>query len=96
MSQDRYTRSARDKPCQIRLPGYCTGGGPDTVPCHLNGAGWALKALSIHIAYGCRVCHDIVDGRMKCDIPKDDRDRWHLEGVIRTQIILVKTGILKL
>ena len=96
--QDKYTRSARGQPCQIRIPGHCKPA-PDnetTVPCHLNGAGMAMKHSSIHIAYGCNACHDIVDGRVTPGWSENQINIWFLEGVIRTQIIMIEEGILKL
>ena len=52
------------------------------------------KHLDIHGAYACSACHDAVDGRTKTYLNKEKRDLYHLEGVIRTQQIMVKEGIL--
>ncbi len=93
---DKYTRSARGKPCLIRIYGHCTGGGEDTVACHLNGAGMGRKHLSIHVAYGCARCHDIVDGRVQTGYDRATVLRWHLEGVIRTQQVMVDDGVMLL
>lgn len=95
----KYTKSAKGQECQIRIPGVCNHNPETTVPCHLNGAGMALKHLDIHQAFGCSSCHDIVDFRpeaKKHDFTRDEIKLMHLEGVIRTQIIMVKEGILKL
>lgn len=97
--QDNYTKSARGKDCQIRIPGYCKPAPENetTVPCHVNGGGMAAKHLNIHIAYGCNVCHDVVDGRIQnTGFTADEILIMHLEGVIRTQIIMVNEGVLKL
>lgn len=93
---DKYTKSARGQHCTVRLPGICTGNTETTVFAHLNGAGMGRKHSSIHGAYCCYECHMALDGHHKCDIPKDDLHRWHLEGVIRTQQIMLETGVLKL
>ena len=61
---------------------------------HLNGGGMGTKHLDIHAAYACSACHDAVDGRTKTYLNKEKRDLYHLEGVIRTQQIMVKEGIL--
>ena len=96
--QDKYTRSARGKDCTIRIPGHCKPA-PDnetTVLCHVNGGGMASKHHNMHGAYGCNVCHDIVDGRHPVrEFSHDDIKLMHLEGVIRTQIIMIDEGILK-
>lgn len=98
-TQDKYTKSARGKPCQIRVPGVCRPA-PDnetTVPCHLNGAGMGRKHSNIHIAYGCAACHDFVDGGWtRTDYSKDEVDLLLLQGLIRTQIIMIEEGIFRL
>lgn len=94
--QDKYTRSAKNKECQIRIPGYCNFNIKTTVLCHLNGAGTGLKNLNIHAAYGCNNCHDVVDGRVNTEFDKETKLLWFLEAVIRTQIIMVKEGVLKI
>lgn len=101
--QTKYTKSARGKECTIRIPGVCNFNNETTVPCHLNGAGMGIKHSDVHFAYGCSDCHDAVDGR---NTPKDEYgcnryhveeiSHMHLEGVIRTQIIMIKEGVLKL
>lgn len=95
MKQDKYTKSARGKECQIRLPG-CLFTHDSVVLCHLNGAGVALKHSNIHGSYGCSNCHDIVDGRKPFDVSQEYILLSHLQGVIRTQVIMIKDGILKL
>ena len=96
--QDKYTKSARGQACTIRIPGVCKVA-PDndtTVPCHLGGAGMALKHASIHLAYGCDKCHSAVDGKLETVWSKLQLDKWHLDGVIRTQILMIQNGVLKL
>ncbi len=96
--QDKYTRSARGQPCQIRIPGHCKPA-PDnetTVLCHINGGGMGTKHRTIHAAYGCNICHDIVDGRLNIKEPDWLIKIWFLEAVIRTQIIMINEGILKI
>ena len=96
--QDRYTRSARGQPCQIRIPGHCKPAADNetTVLCHINGGGMAIKHSSIHGAYGCNICHDAVDGRRRVGWSENQMKIWFLEGVIRTQQIMIDEGILKL
>lgn len=55
-----------------------------------------LKHASVHIAYGCNICHDIVDRRLQTTWTDLQIEKWHLDGVIRTQIIMIEEGILKL
>ena len=93
---DKYTRSAKGQPCQIRIPGFCRPGPENetVVAAHLNGAGMGLKASNIHIAYACSACHDVVDGRTQTDFPRVLLDYYHLQGVIRTQTLMIENKIL--
>lgn len=94
--QDHYTKSAKSQQCQIRIPGVCNGNLETTVLAHLNGAGIGMKGLSIHGAYACSDCHDEVDRRTAYFDDYDEVRLWHLEGVIRTQKIMIDEGILVL
>jgi len=99
VKQDKYTRSAKGQPCTVRIPGVCRPAPENetTVLAHLNGYGMGGKHLSIHGAYACNCCHDVVDGRVKYDgLGSALLKLYHLEGVIRTQQIMVKEGVLEL
>jgi Putative nuclease YbcO len=89
---------ARNQPCLIRVPEYCTGGGETTVLCHirLSGvSGMGIKAPDILGAFGCHACHSIVDGQRKSTYTKEQRDLMLLQGMARTQYWLIKEGYLK-
>ena len=90
----KLRKSAKGKYCQIRIPTYCLHN-PETVClCHMNGYGWAKKSLYIHASYGCQVCHDIVDGRKKTRWSPETIKLWFLEGIIRTQEMMWKEGLI--
>jgi len=91
---DKYTKSAKCQDCQVRIPGSCNFNSDTTVPAHLNGAGMGIKHSSIHLAYACSSCHDVIDGRVQSPYTKEQLELWHLQGVIRTQIIMIKEGVL--
>jgi len=94
--QDKYTKSARGQPCQVMVPGVCKPAPENntTVFAHLNGGGGS-KHLNIHGTYSCDCCHSFLDyGYANIGVTRDERDRIHLEAVIRTQIIMVNEGIL--
>lgn len=95
MKQNKYTKSAREKECEIRIPGICNHNPMTTVFCHLNGGG-GMKHLDIHGSYGCSACHDAVDGRVQTEFDGMDLKWFHYEGMVRTQKIMVCDGILKL
>ena len=94
--QTKYTKSARGQECQIRLMLCCNGNPETTVLAHLNGGGMSCKHLDIHGAYACSDCHDAVDGRVFQGHTPEELKLAHLQGVIRTQVLMVENGILKL
>jgi len=94
--QPKITKSARGEECQIRIPGYCNGNPETVVFCHIGGAGMGYKSNDIHGAYGCSSCHDVVDGRTPCYLEGDPVKLYFLEAVIRTQIILIEKGLIKI
>ena len=105
-NQDFFKNYARDKDCQIRIAAMyglqCNTEPGNVVLCHPSIAG--LKAMGsrsssvpdIGGAWGCDVCHGLVDGRIKLpySVEGDQLMLWHLEGVIRTINELVKAGVL--
>ena len=96
MKQTKITESARNEECQIRIYKFCNGNTDTTVYCHLGGGGMATKSSDAHGAYGCSSCHDVVDGRVKTDHSKTEIKLWFVEAVLRTQLILIEKGLLKL
>ena len=91
--QDKYTKSAKGQDCQIRSPA-CNHNPETVVFCHLNGAGIGEKMQNIHGAYGCSSCHDFADGAGNYSVAQ--RQLYHLKGVIRTQELMIRNGVLKL
>lgn len=93
----KYTKSAKGQDCQIRLEGICNYNQETTVFAHLPGGGMGMKQADIHGAYACSNCHDVVDGRMKSEhLTQNEIKLSFFDGVIRTQQIMIKDGILKL
>lgn len=88
---------AQGRPCQVRIPGCCNGNTETTVLAHfrMSGiSGMGIRSHDIFGSYACFACHDAIDGRSKSTFTRDELRLMHLEGVIRTQAILVKEGIL--
>lgn len=96
--QTKITRSARGEQCQVRIPNVCNGNPETTVLAHLNGGGIGYKAKDIHGAYSCSDCHRWLDGgfTQTPNIQRSIRDLYHLEGVIRTQSIMLDKGLIKI
>ena len=85
-------KEARDRPCQIRLPGVCCHQRETTVLAHyrLPGlGGLGLKPDDLLGAWACHACHAYVDTHHD-----DATARAFLEGVLRTQNQLLREGLL--
>jgi hypothetical protein len=81
-------RAAKGMPCQVRLLG-CNGGGETTVLAHYRLAGYCGTGIKpddyIFGAWACTNCHDRIDGRVNCGLPKTELRLAHCEGILRTQ-----------
>ena len=84
---------ARDKECQIRLPGVCSFDTSTTVLAHLRHigiSGIGLKAHDILGAHACWNCHTYVDTHF------DDATMVAFyDGIARTIALVCEKGILK-
>ncbi|MFE1815604.1 DUF1364 domain-containing protein [Metapseudomonas otitidis] len=92
----KLTKSARGRECQVRIPGICNGNPETTVLAHYRLAGTCGMGIKPHDmlgAWACSSCHDEIDRRTR-RIDADSAALAHLEGVIRTQAILLKEGVI--
>ena len=90
----KLTKLARGRDCQVRLPGICNHNPETTVLAHYRLAGTCGMGIKPHDllgAWACSSCHDEIDRRSRL-IGPDEAALAHLEGVIRTQAILIKEG----
>lgn len=68
---EALTKSAKGQECTLRLPGVCNHDPSTVVLCHLPGSkrtgskGTGQKGHDTHAVYGCRACHDYIDGRQR-------------------------------
>ncbi len=92
------TKSAKGEDCTTRVPGYCNGNPETTVFAHINGVrfghGTGHKVNDIHGAYSCSSCHDAVDFRVRTNYSSLELKSMHLEGVLETQLKLIKKGLI--
>jgi len=89
---------ARDRDCQVRIPGICNFDPATTVLAHYRLAGTCGMGLKPHDllgAWACSSCHDEIDRRTR-NIPADEAQLAHLQGVIRTLAELIKEEVLSL
>lgn len=90
----KLTKLARDRECQVRIVGICNHNPETTVLAHYRLAGTCGMGIKPHDllgAWACSSCHDEIDRRTRL-IDADSAALAHLEGVIRTQAILLKEG----
>lgn len=92
----KITKSAKGQDCQIRLYGVCNFNPETVVLCHLGGGGMGAKSHDIHGAYGCSSCHDAIDGRVSTIYSRESLQLAHHEGVIRTQLLILEQGLIKI
>jgi hypothetical protein len=87
-------KEARGRECQVRLPGICNGNSETVVLAHYRMAGicgMGMKPPDLFGAWACSACHDEIDRRTILT-DADYANLAHLQGVIRTQSILLAEG----
>lgn len=87
--------AAQGEPCMVRSL-VCNFDPQTTVLAHyrlIGVSGIGTKSPDLIGAWACSACHDLVDGRAKTELSKNDLRLMHLHGVIRTQAELIRRGI---
>lgn len=95
--QDRFTKAARGRDCQVRLDG-CPNDTETTVLAHYRLAGTCgvgIKPNNLQGAWADDYCHSRIDGRAKCDMTREELRLAHAEGCFRTIDTLISEGVLK-
>lgn len=99
---DQIMAFAMGQPCSLRIASFagvqCAG--TDTcVHCHLPvfGKGTGTKVSDVFGAIGCRVCHEILDGKIGVELrhryPAAYTERlWH--AMCETQARLIEAGLI--
>lgn len=98
--QDKFTKAARGRDCQVRIPGVCNGNPETTVLAHYRMAGtngMGIKPNSLQGAWACSDCHDCCDSRNSSiqGFTREQVRLMHAEGVFRTIDTLISEGVLK-
>ena len=90
---------ARGRECQVRIPGVCNRDPATTVLAHYRLAGLCgtgMKPPDEISAWACFCCHQLVDGRSySAEYTRDQIKLMHAEGVLRTIVELVSSGVLR-
>lgn len=89
--------SARGEECTLRIYPYCNGDPETTVLCHLpSGSGMGQKSPDWFAVYGCSSCHDVIDYRIKHDIPIENIVLAHRWGLFRTWTRMIEKGLIRI
>lgn len=93
----KLRKSAKGKPCCLQIFPYCQENRETVVLCHLNSPakGMGIKSPDFFAVYGCSICHDIIDGRAKTLIDKDEILMCQMRGLYRTWEIMIDEGLIK-
>ena len=86
-------KEAKGRGCMVRIPGICSHNNETVVLAHVRLAGvsgMGIKAPDLLGAWACDSCHGLYDRRQKSDLDPDFVHRCFLEGVIRTQAVLIE------
>jgi hypothetical protein len=89
---------AKGRECQIRIPLHCLRTNETVVGCHVRMiglSGMGMKSDDLFIAHGCFMCHAICDGQRNSEFTADERRLFLLEGMVRTQAILLREGAIQ-
>ncbi len=90
-------KTARGRPCMVRLEGVCNGNPETTVLAHVRlvgVSGMGMKSTDIIGAWACSSCHDAIDRRAHMDLDREHVRLAHLEGMVRTLAQLDREGLL--
>ncbi len=94
----KLRRAAQGKPCQLRIPLVCDGGGSSgtTVLAHIrrgNVAGMGQKPNDLIGIHCCGPCHSRLDGRGGLESVPDE---YILDALVRTLDAVVREGLVKI
>ena len=91
----KLRRAAQGKPCQLRIPLVCDGGGETTVLAHIRRGGVAgigQKPNDLIGVWACGPCHLRLDGRGGLESVPDE---YILDALCRTLDAVVREGLIK-
>jgi len=84
-----YKAEARGRTCMVQIPGLGNHDPETTVPAHWNIPGLNVKADDLLVAWACYYCHRWLDTEWTRTVQRLERDIWHIQGIIRTQQVLI-------
>lgn len=95
----KITDSAKDKECQVQIPGICNGNPKTVVWAHAIGLqfgkGAGMKTHDLLGAYACQRCHDAYDRRIRTQHDREFIEKCFMEGHMKSLKILIEEGLVK-
>ena len=89
--------AAKGEACTLNIVGFCRYESETTVACHLpDGSGGSNRLTGpLSIAFGCRDCHSVIDGRVITPLTREDKEFYMRRGMMRTMNRLIDKGLVK-
>lgn len=93
----KLRKSAEGQECTVRLPGVCNWNPDTSVLAHLpDGEGkMGGKGSDIHAVIACSDCHDVLDMRVKTDLPSSVIFKAQRDALARTHQFWIEIGLLE-
>lgn len=90
-------KNARARDCVVRFPGICNRDPETTVLAHLKRGGWCgtVKPPDVCGVWACSSCHDVIDGRTRTTMTREQIDAHLLGALCRQLVIYASKGTVK-
>jgi hypothetical protein len=94
----KIRKSAKGQMCTLQIAPHCNANPETVVLCHIGtvSRGVGMKSDDYFAVYGCSSCHDVIDGRKKTSLPKEEILRCKLRALERTWSRLISQGLIKI
>ena len=92
----KLRKSARGQMCTLQIFPYCNNNTETTVLAHIpsNYKGVGMKSPDYFGVYACHSCHDVIDGRVKTNLSKEEILRCQLRALERTWERMIEAGLI--
>jgi hypothetical protein len=92
----KLRKSARGQMCTLQIYPHCNNNPETTVLAHIpsNHKGLGMKSPDYFGVYSCHNCHDVIDGRIKTNLNKEEILRCQLRALERTWSRMIEAGLI--
>lgn len=94
----KLRNSARDENCTLQIAGVCNYNPATVSLCHLpdESHGMGRKSDDISAAFGCDMCHSVIDGRVPYIWEDGEKEFYMRRGMVRTWRRWIERGLVKI